>query len=68
MSEPKFKFSHIVAWLGAAIAAVVALTAFAFQNFELKSDAESRAAAIDHRLERIEDGQKELLKELRDFK
>lgn len=58
---PQAKRPHLfstpqwIAYLGALVGVSVALTAFAFQNFETKEDAKERKGEVIERLKRIED-------------
>lgn len=49
------KYLQIVYWIMAIIGGFVALTAFAFQNFELKIDAEKKSVTVEKRFDKIDD-------------
>lgn len=49
-----FDTTQWIAWLGATVVACMALTAFAYQNFETKDDAKEKKSDIVQRLDRIE--------------
>lgn len=48
------KTINLLSWIGATIGAFVALTAFAFQTFEEKREAQTAYQSIEKRLDRIE--------------
>lgn len=50
----KFSTVQWITWVGAAVAAAVGLSAFAFTQFETKMDSMDKRTAIEKRLDRIE--------------
>lgn len=61
----KFSTTQWIAWFSATLVAAVTLTAFAYQNFETKQDAQEKKSDIIQRLDRIENMLVALLHETR---
>ena len=66
MAEPNFKAVDWLKWMGATVVASVTLTAFAYSNFETKTDAKERKAEIVKSIDELKESIKELTKEMKD--
>lgn len=54
MNEPRFSTAQWLSWLGAIAAMVGAITAYAFSNFETKSDHDRSYEHVDKRFDKLE--------------